>query len=80
MNKNSNRVRRIASVAKGKVLFYRSRAIRKETFKNELFDNIFTAIGNEAGFEEMVIYDLNETSFFQIRAQIETIEYSQKIA
>lgn len=78
--KNSNKTSIISRAAKGEVLFYRSRAIRKETFKNELFDNIFSNIVASAGFEEMVIYDLNETSFFQIRAQIETNEYSQKIA
>jgi hypothetical protein len=78
-SKNLTSTSRIAKSARGKVLFYRSRAIRKEQFKGELFDNILENLSRGVRFNELVIYDLNQTAFFQLRAQIETEDYSRKI-
>lgn len=57
-------------------LLYRSRAIRKEQFKGELFERIFLKMPETYFFEELVVYDLSQTALFQIRALIETRAYS----
>ena len=58
-------------------LLYRSRAIRKEQFKGELFERIFLKMPKEDYFEELVVYDLSQTALFQIRALLETRDYSK---
>lgn len=58
-------------------LLYRSRAIRKEQFKGELFERIFFKMPDECSFDELIVYDLSQTALFQIRALIETREYSK---
>lgn len=63
-------------------LLYRSRAIRKEQFKGELFERIFLKMEEDRSkkqyfFEELVVYDLSQTALFQIRALIETRDYSE---
>lgn len=62
---------------KDSCLLYRSRVIRKEQFKNELFSRIFLDRVEKYYFEEFVIYDLSQTALFQVRALIETKLYSQ---
>lgn len=57
------------------ILLYRSRAIRKEQFKGELFERLFYKMPNGCFFEELVVYDLSQTSLFQIRALIESNNY-----
>ena len=58
-------------------LLYRSRAIRKDQFKGELFERIFLKMPEECSFEELTVYDLSQTALFQIRALIETRYYSK---
>lgn len=60
-------------------MIYRSRAIRKEQFKGELFERLFLKMPENYQFEELVIYDLSQTALFQVRALIETEEYSKKL-
>ena len=58
-------------------LIYRSRAIRKEQFKGELFERIFLKMPEGCFFEELVVYDLSQTALFQVRALIESSDYSK---
>lgn len=58
-------------------LLYRSRAIRKEQFKGELIERLFLKMPDECNFEELVIYNLSQTALFQVRALIESRNFSK---
>lgn len=62
-----------------KYLLFRPRAVRKNKQKNEIINRIFNYLPDNSSFDELIIYDLNQTTLFQMRAVIETDEVSAKL-
>lgn len=61
-------------------LFFRPREIRKNKQKTEMETRIFDKLPASCRFKELIIYDLNQTTLFQMKAVIESNEIAVKLS
>ena len=60
-------------------LFYRPRATQKNKMSNELDTRIISKFTDKSYFDYLVVYDLNQTTLFQIKAVFENKEIAMKL-
>lgn len=69
--KNRNKSFTDVLCKKYKYLFYRPRATQKNKMANEIDTRIISKFTTESHFDYLIVYDLNQTTLFQIKAVFE---------
>ena len=77
--KNRNKSFQKELNVKAKRLFYRPRATQKNKMGLELDTRVISKLSDESFFDTLVVYDLNQTTLFQIRAVFENRDYAREL-
>ena len=77
--RNKNRRYEYEVRKSAKYIFFRPRATQKNKMANELENRILIHFNEKSQFEFMVVYDLNQTTLFQMKAVFENRDIGEKL-